>query len=204
MPNAASLVETTATALVLPPATVRQHMRNLREADEIAVGGRGITARDMTLSDAAVLFSAIAGSLQVSDSAETARAMRGLGPARMAQRSWSGNERSNVNWAAYIQLARGSDLLADVTSLFKFFCQEAALRSHLSEQGIRLRDELYATIEIENPVSFATMTIGIRSAFARTWTYGSRRECGLRQTRHCSEKELRKIVVKFPKLGFFE
>lgn len=71
MATPGELVKVVAAATGTPPATVFQHDRNLVVASLRTKGGRGTSAAKVTARDAAHLFTAILGSEQVKDSAET-------------------------------------------------------------------------------------------------------------------------------------
>ncbi|HEY5306097.1 MAG TPA: hypothetical protein VIJ52_05445 [Pseudolabrys sp.] len=69
MATSGQLVEAVSRATGFAEETVVVHMRNLREAGHIAIGGRGPSAAKMTARDAAKLLIAVHGSNYVKESA---------------------------------------------------------------------------------------------------------------------------------------
>jgi hypothetical protein len=199
MPNSRELTETTALALDLPLPTVRQHMRNLRESKHVTKGGRGIAAPEMTLVDAAKLLLAVAASPSIQDGPESIERLIGLGAGevslrRFDQTHWHDDEpRRHV----HLPLERGPDAIADVATTLAFLRDPISLLYRVMPTQLLDGAEIYATIEVEYPAPFASITVGIRGVVSQSMTYGNRKRKGLQQVRRCREDALGMIAKSF-------
>lgn len=198
MANSRELVECMASALGKPPASVRQHMRNLREASTplVTTGGRGIAAPTMSKEDGASLLCAVLGSEAVHDSVEALQSLRRLPAVYQGQRLVA---RRHTYGELHVPIQLGlkpkHDIVLGLTAVFAFFDREEAFRDQLRTVTHRDDHEIYASVEVHYPEYFASFTVGIRGMSSETWTYGARQYPRTEQIRRCRQASLRDIAA---------
>jgi hypothetical protein len=195
MVNSRQLAERVAASLGRPLTATLQHAKNLREARGaesegplVTAGGRGRNAPAMSRMDAATLICAVLGSEAVQDSVNTIESMRKLEANFQGQRSGS---RHNKPYGRIIDLEirREHDVIEALACVLRVFDRERELLGRLN----LYESELYAVFEVEYPLHYASLTVGVRKRFSETWTYGRRSHTRNEQLRRCRQDALREI-----------
>lgn len=192
MVNSRQLSEVVASSLGRPYTATLQHARNLRETKGskdgplLSAGGRGRNAPTMTHEDAAALLCAILGSENVQDSVKTVEAMGKLEANFQGQR---GSMLRNGIAPFDTGIRRERNVIEALASVLRFFDdeQEIVRRFHLYDS------ELHVMFEVEYPLHYAFITVGVRNKFWETWTYGRKNEVRNEQVRRCRQDALREI-----------
>ena len=199
MPNSRELVETASDAFGLPAATVRHFMRNLREAGLVTVGGRGVTAPQMTVLDAATLICAIAGSSHVGECVTVIERITALGPGVLKRRPW----RQPISEAPIdfdLRLPVGANAIADVATTLRFLKGDEPFGQDLKTIVAR-GSAIYVTFEAEHPIPFVSLTVGVRGILTQNWLYGKRLQIGMHHIRRCREDVFLRIALSFGSRG---
>jgi hypothetical protein len=140
----------------------------------------------MTHEDAATLLCAILGSENVQDSVKTVEAMRKLEPNFQGQR---GSMLRNGGVPFDTGIRREHNLIEALAAVLRFFDgeQEIVRRFHPYEA------KLHVLFEVEYPLHYAFITVGVRNKFWETWTYGRKNEARNEQLRRCRQDAMREI-----------
>jgi hypothetical protein len=192
MVNSRQLSEVVASSLGRPYTATLQHARNLRETKGsedgplLSAGGRGRNAPSMTHEDAAALLCAILGSENVQDSVKTVESMRKLEANSQGQR---GSMLRNGIAPFNTGIRREHNVIEALAAVLRFFDdeQEISRRFHLYDS------ELHVLFEVEYPLHYAFITVGVRNKFWETWTYGRKNEVRNEQLRRCRQDAMREI-----------
>ncbi|WP_338693373.1 hypothetical protein [Bradyrhizobium sp. 26S5] len=192
MVNSRQLSEVVASSLGRPYTATLQHARNLRETKGskdgplLSAGGRGRNAPAMTHEDAAALLCAILGSENVQDSVKTVEAMRELEANFQGQR---GSMLRNGIVPFDTGIRREHNVIEALAAVLRFFDgeQEIVRRFHPYDE------ELHVLFEVEYPLHYAFITVGVRKKFWETWTYGRKKEVRNEQLRRCRQDAMREI-----------
>ncbi len=192
MVNSRQLSEIVASSLGRPFTATLQHARNLRETKGskdgplLSAGGRGRNAPTMTHEDAAALLCAILGSENVQDSVKTVEAMRKL------DANFQGQRGSMLRYGVApfeTGIRREHNVIEALAAVLRFFDDEQEIL-----RRFQLYDsELHVLFEVEYPLHYAFITVGVRNKFWETWTYGRKNEVRNEQLRRCRQDAMREI-----------
>jgi hypothetical protein len=185
MANSRELVECVAAALGWPVMTVKQHMRNLREATPtplVTIGGRGTSAPQMSYEDAATLVCAVLGSAATQESVETVAALAKLQAVSTIPRRSDRKHPSNQS-ALGFELYAKFNVIQGLAAALKFLAEE--------EQDSRVE----VVFEIAYPQHFALLRMQVRDWWSEGWTFGDRTQSRTEQIRRCRQQALREIGV---------
>jgi hypothetical protein len=197
MANSRELTECVAASLGRPMTAVKQHMRNLREADKalVTTGGRGLSAARMTHQDAATLICAVLGSEAVQNSVETVSALKKLLPTFQGRRTHIDRSSYRRKMPVELGLEREHDIIEGLVSVLKFFDREDEFRREMYMAIGGGYQEIYVSFEIEYPEFFGSLTVGIRDISSESWIYGRRQHARTEQIRRCRGDSLREIAA---------
>jgi hypothetical protein len=213
MPTSVELVDTVAAALNWQRTEVFHHARNLRETGRVTKGGRGITAPQMNLLDAANLICAVLAARRVKESSEAAKGLAGLKGVRKAFRV---PERNGLRFYRYVNsdgllcLKAGHNVQEGMAALLALFAREDELKAEWAQhdQYQRYADaELTAEFIVYYPKYYASISVRMEGIISESWTYSlprtgrgkgtSHREGPFWKSAGCNERALRKIANDF-------
>ena len=139
----------------------------------------------MTHEDAAALLCAVLGSENVQDSVATVEAMRKL------EANFQGQRTSRRHGAIPFDtgIRREHNVIEALAAVLRFFDgeREVVRRLHLYDS------EFHVLFEVEYPLHYAFITVGVRNKFWETWTYGRKSEVRNEQLRRCRQDALREV-----------
>jgi hypothetical protein len=195
MVNSRQLAERVAASLGRPLTATLQHAKNLREARGadsegplVTAGGRGRNAPAMSRMDAATLICAVLGSEAVQDSVNTIESMRKL-KANFQGNRIRGRHDRQYGRVIDLEIRREHNVIEALACVLRVFDRERELLGRLN----LYESELYAVFEVEYPLHYASLTVGVRNWFSETWTYGRRSHTRNEQLRRCRQAALREI-----------
>lgn len=140
----------------------------------------------MTHEDAAALLCAILGSENVQDSVGTVEAMRKLEANFQGQR---GSMLRNENAPFDTGIRREHNVIEALAAVLRFFDDE----QEIVRRFYPYDPELYVLFEVEYPLHYAFITVGVRNKFWETWTYGRKTDVRNEQLRRCRQDAMREI-----------
>jgi hypothetical protein len=218
MPTSVELVDTVAAALNWERTEVFNHARNLREAGAVTKGGRGITAPQMNLFDAANLVCAVLAARRVKESSDAAKGLAGLQGVRRAFRipQDTGLHRYGlIDRDGLLRLKAGHNVQEGMAALLDLFAREDELKAEWNEQlkwvPHIVDAELTAKFIVYYPRYYASISVQMEDVFSESWTYSlprtgkrdgtSHREGPSWKSAGCNERALRKIAKDFGVAG---
>lgn len=209
MPTSVEMVDVVASALNWERTEVFHHARNLREANLVTKGGRGITAPQMNLMDGANLICATLGARRVKESAEVVKGLAGLKGVRQAL-SFPENSGfrfyPQINRDGLLGVTPGHNVQEGIAALLSLFAREDDLKRMWAEHGPYVDEELKAEFNIFLPRYYARISVSIEGVVSESWTYSpsrkrekgvSHREGPSWRSCGCNEKAFRKIARGF-------
>ena len=220
MPTSVELVDTVAAALHWERTEVFHHARNLREAGLVTKGGRGITAPQMNLLDAANLICAVLAARRVKESSEAAKGLAGLKGVRRAFRITQNTALHYyglIDHNGLLRLKAGHNVQEGMAALLDLFAREDELKAEWAERlklnwaSHAMDAELTAIFMVYYPKYYASISVQMEGVFSESWTYSLPRTRKQKGTSHkegpswksagCNERALRKIAKDFGVAG---
>lgn len=212
MPTSVELVDIVATALSWERTEVFHHARNLREANVMTKGGRGITAPKMNRLDGANLICAVLAARRVKESREVVKGLARLKGVRAALRfpdSRAGRFHSLVG-DGLLNLKPGHSVQQGLAALLALFAREDELRRRWAQHPLHIDGELQAEFNVFYPNYYANISVRIEGFVSESWTYPlnlgrrkgiSHKEGPSWRSGGCNERALRKIADSFGDFG---